>query len=189
MSFRPSSLCTVAATGQTTLARRVLALLTRQRLVETCGLVERTAEVAVDAEPVHLAVAAHLLLATTGTLFSALTGDHAGVAAGARPEVDRHAPLRAGVECLRRIEQMGLSSFRCSISLAKAGRGLELVERRRANDVAALDRPVILRAHELIGVAGRRGCRRRQTTARALPRSTYTLTPVALPTRPAGKRP
>ena len=59
----------------------------------TSGLSIVAGEVAVDADPVHLAAAQHLLLADHGDVVLGLAGDHAGVAAGAGVEVDGHAPL------------------------------------------------------------------------------------------------
>ena len=50
-------------------------------------------EVAVQADPVHVAALEHLLAADDGDVVLGLASGHAGVAAGARVEVDRHAPL------------------------------------------------------------------------------------------------
>src|SRR3954468_20574470 len=77
------------------LAGGVLALLAGHRLEHDLRLLGRAGEVAVHAQPVHLAAAAHLLVADDGYVVLALAGDHAGVAAGAGIEVDRHAPLLA----------------------------------------------------------------------------------------------
>ena len=74
----------------------------------TCGIVRSSpAEVAVDADPVHLAAAQHLLLADDRDVVLGLAGDHAGVAADAGVEVDRHAPLVAVVALLlpQRVER------------------------------------------------------------------------------------
>ena len=49
--------------------------------------------VAVDADPVHLAAAPHLALADHRDVVLGHAGDDAGVAAGARVEVDGHPPL------------------------------------------------------------------------------------------------
>ena len=62
-------------------AGRVLALLARHRLEVRVGSVERTGEIAIDAQPVHLAIAAHLLLADDGDVVLGDAGDDARHAA------------------------------------------------------------------------------------------------------------
>src|SRR6185295_9490552 len=79
------------------LARCVLALLAGQRLVIDDRLLGGAAEVPVDADPVHLAVVHHLFAADDRNVVLVLAGDHAGVAAGAGRQIDRHAPAMAGV--------------------------------------------------------------------------------------------
>ena len=93
-------------------------------------------------------------LPTTGMLFSALAGDHAGVAADAGVEVDRHAPGVAVV--LVAAGRASCSRRRLVAHLARevAGRCSVLVERRRADEVAALHAPVVLRAGERVALAG-----------------------------------
>ena len=59
------------------------------------GLSSSPCVVAVDAQPVHLAAAQHLVLADDRDVVLRLAGDDAGVAADAGVEVDRHAPLVA----------------------------------------------------------------------------------------------
>ena len=82
------------------LARRVLAVLAGIGCVTRCGSFVVTHEVAVDAEPVHLArVLRTPSLPTIGNVVLGLAGDHAGVAAGAGVQVDAHAPLVALRRC------------------------------------------------------------------------------------------
>ena len=93
MSFRPSALCTVAPTGQTSSHGAF-----SQCMHGTGWMTRRSGSsgspsiVAVDADPVHLAPAAHLVLADDRDVVLRLAGDDAGVAADAGVEVDRHAP-------------------------------------------------------------------------------------------------
>src|SRR6185295_15653649 len=76
------------------LAGGVLALHAGDRLVvDRFGLVVVAGVVLVDAQPLHLAAAEDLVLADDGDVVLGDAGDDAGVAAGARREVDRHPPL------------------------------------------------------------------------------------------------
>ena len=86
--------------GAHLLARRVLALLARDRLVNDLGIVDAALEITVDADPVHLAVVDDLLLADGGNVVLRLAGDHARVATRTVAQVDRHRPLVAGVGVL-----------------------------------------------------------------------------------------
>ena len=74
------------------LARRLLALLTGHGLVEVGGLVDVTLVVVVDPDPVHLAADGDLTLADDGDVVLRLAGNHAGVAADARAQINRHTP-------------------------------------------------------------------------------------------------
>src|SRR4051812_26090243 len=88
------------ADGADQLARRGLALHAGDRLVirlDRIGVLRVTLEVVVDADPVHLAPAIHLLLADDRDVVLGLARDGAGAAARARRQVDRHAPLVAVV--------------------------------------------------------------------------------------------
>src|SRR5581483_678995 len=83
------------------LARRVLALHARHGLVVDLGIRDVAAVVAIDADPVHLALAPHFVLADDRDVVLRLAGDHAAVAAGADRRVDDHAPGVALVLVLR----------------------------------------------------------------------------------------
>src|SRR6267142_516013 len=74
------------------LARRLLALHAHDRLVVRVRVVGAPFVVAVDAEPLHLAPATHLVLADDRDVVLGHAGHHAGVAAGARGQIDRHTP-------------------------------------------------------------------------------------------------
>ena len=63
------------------------------RLVHQLRLVRCPGEVAVDPDPVHLASPGQLLRTHDRDVVLALAGEHAGAAAGAGVEIDRHAPL------------------------------------------------------------------------------------------------
>src|SRR5579863_991696 len=75
------------------LTGRRLAVHAAERLADHLRIVDRPAEVTIDAEPVHLAATPDVVLADGRDVVLRLAGDHAGVAAGALVEVDRHAPL------------------------------------------------------------------------------------------------
>ena len=59
------------------------------------GSSSRTDVIPIHADPVHLAAAQHLIFADDGNVVLRLAGHHAGVAARARAQIDRHAPLIA----------------------------------------------------------------------------------------------
>ena len=90
-------MCTVAATGQTCSQGAISHCTQATGWGAHVGIVRLALEVAVDADPVHLAAARHLVLAHDRDVVLGLAGDHAGVAADAGVQVDGHAPLVAGV--------------------------------------------------------------------------------------------
>ena len=75
MAFRPSSSCTVAATGQTCSQGAFSQCMQGTGWNTTAGVLGLAGEVAVDAQPVHLAAAAHLLAADHRHVVLALAGD------------------------------------------------------------------------------------------------------------------
>ena len=78
------------------LAGGVAAVLAEHRLMGHLHVAAPAAGVvAIDAEPVHLALPPHLVLADHGDVVLRLAGDDAGGAAGAGVEVDGHAPAAA----------------------------------------------------------------------------------------------
>ena len=84
--------------GAHVLAGRIFAVHAHQRLEDDAGVPGIVAgEVAVDAQPVHFAALRHLLLADHRNVVLGDAGDHAGAAAGAAREIDRHAPSVPGV--------------------------------------------------------------------------------------------
>src|SRR5690606_21604791 len=140
------------------LAGRLLALLARHGLGEERGVVDGAAVVVVDAQPVHLAVPGHLLLAHDRDVVLGLAGHDAGAAPRADRLVDDHPPLVAlvlevGVQVgrvvLDRVHETGV-----------VGVGPELGERAGADDVpalaGALERVVLLRYDEAVAPAGPR---------------------------------
>ena len=128
----------------------------------------------VDADPVHLAAADHLVPADDRNVVLRLAGDDAGLAAGAGVEVDRHSPLVQTVEFGRRIEGIAARDlrrlfrqrlFRGFLVVGRTVRleadrrdecrvALELVDIGLANDLAALHRPVLLGVGEGLPRAG-----------------------------------
>ncbi len=95
MSFSPSGLCVVAATGQTFSHGAFSHCMHGSGCSTARGSSSAPDVIAVHADPVHLAAAQHLILADHRNVVLRLAGDHAGVAAGAGRQVDRHAPLIA----------------------------------------------------------------------------------------------
>ncbi len=136
------------------LARRVLALLTGHRLVDRLHRLRRVdvaGEVVVDADPVHLAVLAHLLLADHRDVVFRHAGDDAGAAAGARRQVDGHAPLVALVLVVR-VQRQRLGE---RVRHVRDDSGLVRVLRQRddAGWMTALHRVVILCRGEEVAIA------------------------------------
>ena len=132
------------------LARRVLALHAGHRLEHRPRLRRLAGEVAVDPEPGHLAAAAHLVAADDRHVVLALARHRARVAAGARVEVDDHAPLRPLLVLRRREELRDLGA------LGRGARLLaELRERREADESATLHAAVLLGLRERLAPPGR----------------------------------
>src|SRR5438270_13260051 len=75
------------------LARRGLAVHAAERLGDHLGIFDWPSEVAVDANPLHLATSDDLLLADDRDVVLGLAGDDARAATRALAQVDRHAPL------------------------------------------------------------------------------------------------
>src|SRR5262249_20870426 len=86
------------------LTGRVLAVHAGHRLVQHLGGVQIAGEVAVDAQPLHLAAPRHLVLPDDGDVVLGDAGRDAGVAADASVEIDRHAPRIAEERMLVRVE-------------------------------------------------------------------------------------
>src|ERR1019366_3096627 len=78
--------------GADQLAGRVLAVHAGDRLVVNGGIVLFALIIGIDAQPVHGASAAHLVLTHHGDIIFRLAGDHTRAASGAGVEVDGHAP-------------------------------------------------------------------------------------------------
>ena len=118
--------------------------------------------IAVDADPMHLAAAHHLIFAYYRNIVFALASHHACVAAIALGGVDGHRPLVALIEIqlwvvLRIILVQRHISWRRFVVFARKVRILlVLFERRRAQNLAAFHVVVILGASERIIVAGHR---------------------------------
>ena len=109
-------------------------------------------EVVVDADPVHLAVDADLLLADDRDVVLGHARDDAGAAAGAGRQVDRHAPLVALVLVVR-VQRERLRK-RVRHVLDDFGLVRVLRERDDARGMAAFHRVVVLRRGEQIPIAG-----------------------------------
>ena len=103
--------------------------------------------VAVDADPLHRAAALDLVLADDRDVVLGLAGDDAGVAAHAGGEVDRESPRVAAGRHLRIERHRGprrrLAHLRDGVGIAPV-----LLRRDRADQVAALHAPVMLRRGE-----------------------------------------
>ena len=97
--LRPSWLCVVAATGQTDSQGAFSHCMHSTGWWTATASSGVAAEIAVDADPVHLAAVQHLLLADDGDVVLRLAGHDAGPAAGAGSQIDGHAPA---VQIVRR---------------------------------------------------------------------------------------
>ena len=76
------------------LARRLLALHAQHRLEVARGRIGLAFIIAIDAQPLHLTLVDHLLLADDGNVVLGLAGDDARVATDARVQIDAHGPGR-----------------------------------------------------------------------------------------------
>ena len=106
----------------------------------------RTNRIPVDAQPVHLAPAEHLLAADHRHVVLGLAGDHAGAAADARAKIDRHRPLMrrgaVGERCRRLVQGQCLRPpLRLQV--------LELLQRQRAHRRRNFERAMELREREV----------------------------------------
>ena len=114
------------------LARRLLALHAQHRLEVAYRRIDIAFIVAIDAQPLHLALAQHLLLADDRNVVFGLTGDNARVAADARIQIHAHGPGRrplrlpavemglffAGAEKVWILERIGPTCHVCTMSPA-----------------------------------------------------------------------
>jgi len=120
-------------------------------------------EVAIVADPVHLATAQDLELADDGNVVFRLTGDHARTATDAGVEVDDHAPcgtigliigrveLRIDVTRLVMLITFVVAVRRVGVDADFLDEGriaVELIERGFADETAAFHRVVLLRDGE-----------------------------------------
>ena len=139
------------------LARRLFAVHARERLVDGervfgGGVQLRVLDpVAVDAEPVHLAAAPDFELADDRHVVLGHAGDDARVAARARVEVDRHAPLVTLAVVL--LVPEGQRAQRGRVELGEVRPLLVVGQRRLVRDGPALGRAVLLRLGEEVRVA------------------------------------
>ena len=103
MTFKPSSLWTVALTGQTVSHG---AFSQCWHIIGSCTISGSSgnsplswsngfslAIIAIDPQPVHRAAVGHLQFADDRNIVFALAGNDAGAAASADIQIDRHAPL------------------------------------------------------------------------------------------------
>ena len=153
------------------LARRVLAVDAHHRHGDHARVRLIGAHVvAVHPEPVHLATARDLVLADDRNVVLRLASDHTCVATCARIEVDGHAPLVLSVENVVAVPILNLVRGRVVLApervevlprrvldvmvavLGELRVGRVLVDRRHAQDVAALHGAVVLRAGNQVAV-------------------------------------
>ena len=136
-------------------ARRILAVLAHDGLREHLRILGFASEIAIDADPGHIAVPAHLFLADDRNVILSLAGNDAGIAAEAGIQVYGHAPL------LRRCER-GVSvegDIRRNVTIHAHGlRKLRIIfvafERALAEQIATLHAAMLLSLGEWIGLAG-----------------------------------
>src|SRR5664280_1838210 len=148
--------------GADDLAGSLLAVHAHDGLVVHGRVLGRTLVVAVDADPVHLAAATHLVLADGRDVVLGLAGDDARVAARAGRKVHREAP---GVLVV--FEPIVHADCRDVLDPAGELRVLAvLLERSRADEVAPFHVEVVLSRGELEGPAGLLDRGRREPEAR-----------------------
>ena len=182
------------------LARSELALLASHRLEGNLRILgdrgvalESGRIIPVEPDPVHLTAAQHLVAPDNRDVVLGLTGNHAGVAADAGIQIDRHAPLVGTILNRKRPTKVGMFVERISPwssgGLERGGLVLVgAVDGRRmrlhadaggpdwvlvmlgevglADDVAPLDRPVLLDVGQLVRAAGQHLDRRADSERR-----------------------
>src|ERR1019366_3483083 len=119
-------------------ARRVLALLTRNRLVVNRRISGATLVVHIHPQPLHLSATHGLLLAYDGDIVLRLASHDAGFAANARVHVDGHAPLQLRVLVVvveRHFRRGRLDSFVREVGVLD-----EVLQGRFADDVTVTER-------------------------------------------------
>src|ERR1700722_3380382 len=124
------------------LTGRVFAVLAHHGLEEAARRGQVALEVSVDAQPLHVAADANLLLADHGDVVLGVTAHDAGIAAGATVHVDRHAP---GVFFVLPVGEHGDAGVGLFAALALAGEvwmRLEFAQRGVADDAARAERLV-----------------------------------------------
>src|SRR5579862_802090 len=132
------------------LAGSVLALLAKHRLEMRARGSKITFEVGVDANPLHVAADAHLLLAYDGDVVLRIAADDAGVAAGAAVHVDRHGPAVSRIGPVGEQRGSHLCRFAPLTFMREVGIRLELFQRGVANNAArperfnGFERPVLV---------------------------------------------
>ena len=112
MSFKPFGTVRGGLHRADVFAGRVFALHAGNGLLDHFGIVLIARVVAIHADPVHFAAAQHLIFADHRSVVFRHAGDHAGVAAGAGRQVDRHAPLVALVVGELGIDGVDFGNFR-----------------------------------------------------------------------------
>src|ERR1700682_1974537 len=128
--------------GADVLAGSALAVHAHKRLEDHAGVGGIVAdEIAVDAQPVHLAAAPDALLADDGNIVLRLARHHARAAAGAAREIDGHSPAIS----LRVIPRLVDGERDAALLLELLLRLAQLIERAGDCDDAALHRMVLLR--------------------------------------------
>ena len=111
------------------------------------GIVHIAAEVAIDAQPVHLAPRFDLFFADDRDVIFRLAGDDAGVTADTGVQVDAHAP---GIIPFGRIRiERGLFH----LGITKRWVLLIIVQRPRVDQIAPLHREMVLRRRQLMAPA------------------------------------
>jgi hypothetical protein len=116
-------------------------------------------EIAVNAHPVHLAAAQHLILADNRNVVLALTRDDAGAAADARVQIHGHAPLvqRRLLRLVERIRIKRLDDRRLDavkFFLREIRLLDEFFQVRLAHRRTAFHGPMMLRAGQRVSLAG-----------------------------------
>jgi hypothetical protein len=129
------------------LARRSFTMHAGNRLVNDVRIVEIAFEVAIDANPLHLAAFDDFFFADDGDVVLRLASDRTGVAADACVQVDRHPP---GVPFVRVVWEQGLfvRVLDVVVGLLKIRMLAVGLERRLSNRMPALHAGVVLRGRQ-----------------------------------------
>ena len=143
--------------------------------------------ITVDADPVHLAAAHHLVFADHRNIVLRLAGHHASVAAVATVQIDRHAP---GITRVSKFLVKRIFLGRFLVPFVRERRILLVfLQRPGRQNLPAFHVEVILRTRQRIIIAGLADFAPGGDHNASELRTTYALNPLSVPVYPAALRP